>query len=352
MKKLVVLVLLALFAATVPALAQTEEEIDDGISFRCLDQRDDVRPLSVEVDGAPAIGQYAVPTEPADTLVVFGHGYGHISDSWVGHMKRAAADHGVIAVTMDYRGSYKDSAGNNRGWFVKEGAEDMIAATHLFQDSCPTITETVIFGVSMGGNSTGLAVAGAADEVNAQGGPLFDYWFNIEGAVNVVETYAGASVLAPANGFAANAKADIEDEMNGTFQDDPEGYADLAVVNHVGQIADSGVRGVVMVHAIEDGLVPYNQAREFIPLLLNEGLRVEMYTAASKGDGEGGTTATGYIPNKPQESPFAGHASETSTTHIVMRTALDRLWSLIDDDVPVADYADILVDTQGTLPLI
>lgn len=352
MKKLVTLVALALFASTVPAIARPDKapKAPKDPKIRCTDKADEALPLAMTVDGGSASGQYALPEEDPETLVVFGHGYGHISDSWVEHMKRVARELGAVAVTMDYRGTYKDEDGNNRGWFVKEGADDMIAATQLFQNQCSSITQTVIFGVSMGGNSTGLAVARSAEYENAQGGPLFDYWFNIEGAVNVVETYAGASVLAPANTFAANAKADIEDEMNATLQEDPQGYADLAVVSHADEIGASGIKGVVMVHAIEDGLVPYNQSRELVPLLLSQGIPTEMFTAG-RHEGEPGTTATGYIPNKPAESPFAGHASETSTRHIVMSTAFERLWALIDDDEVVRSYQEFFVDPEaGTFP--
>ena len=349
-RSLIAFVALALFAATIPAFADTVQGEDDEHSLKCRDRKDSVRPLGFDVDGSRATGQYALPEEDPDTLVIFGHGYGHFSESWVAHMKRAAADHGVIAVAMDYRGSYVDDFGKNRGWFVKEGADDMIEATHLFQDMCPTIEETVIFGVSMGGNSTGLAVARAADHENAQGGPLFDYWFDIEGAVNVIETYAGASVLAPANTFAANAKADIELEMGGaTLAEDPEGYLDLAVVSHIDEIADSGVKGVVLVHAIEDGLVPYNQSREFVPMLVGAGIPTEMFTAARKDPAESGTTITGYSGNN--SSPFAGHASETSTTHVVMATAFDRLWDLVDSGEAVRDYQEYFVDLElGTFP--
>lgn len=355
MKKLIVLVVLAMCASAVPALAGGEKDPKDpkaakGPKIRCTDDVDEALPLAMPVEGGTATGQYTLPEEDPETLVVFGHGYGHISDSWVEHMKRAAAEHGVAAVAMDYRGSYKDEKGTNRGWFVKEGADDMIAATKLFQAECSSIKQTVIFGVSMGGNSTGLAVAKSGEYENAQGGPLFDYWFNIEGAVNVVETYAGASLLAPANAYAANAKADIEDEMNATFQEDPEGYADLAVVSHADEIGASGIKGVVMVHAIEDGLVPYNQSRELVPMLLGEGIPTEMFTAG-RHEGEPGTTVTGYIPNKPTGSPFAGHASETSTRHIVMSTAFERLWALIDDDEVVRTYQEFFVDPEaGTFP--
>lgn len=347
MKKLTALIALVLLGATLPAGAQSATD-DDITKVRCTDQRLSVRPLSLPVGGGTATGQYALPESDPVTLVIFGHGYGHISDSWVAHMNRAASEHNVVAVTMDYRGSYKDADGNNRGWFVKEGADDMIAATELFQKLCPSIKTTVIFGVSMGGNSTGLAVARSAELRNQQGGPFFDYWFDIEGAVDVVETYAGASVLAPVNDFAANAVADIEDEMNGTFADDPEGYADLAVVSHIDQIAAADLKGIVLVHAIEDGLVPYNQSREFVPMLVANGVPTEMYTAV-RHEGETGTTLTGYSGD--HSSPFAGHASEASTRHIVMSTALSRLWELVDDGRVVWEYQEYIVDAEeGTFP--
>ena len=351
MKRLLILMALALVAGAIPAGAASKGSPPGQIArLQCHDGEDTAKQLQIPVDGETATGRYALPPQKnPTTLVVFAHGYGHDSKSWIDHMRNAAADHGVVSVTMDYRGTYRDGDGNLRGWFVKEGADDMIAATKVFMEQCPSITDTIIFGVSMGGNSSGLAVARAAAEANAADDPLFDYWFDIEGAVNVLETYAGAAALAPANAFAANAKADIEHEMGGsTPADDPAGYADLAVVSHMDEIAASGVKGVVMVHAIEDGLVPYNQSREFVPLLLESGIPVEMYTAG-RHEGETGTTITGYSGNNG--SPLAGHASETSQRHIVMTTALARLWELVDDGTVVETYMEYFVDPEaGTFP--
>lgn len=353
MKRLLVLVALALVVAALPAGAASGGGFPPGQIERiqCHDDDDTAKSLRLPVDGETATGRYALPAQKnPTTLVVFGHGYGHDSASWVDHMRNAATEHGVVSVTMDYRGTYRDQDGNVRGWFVKEGADDMIAATKFFQRECPSIEETIIFGVSMGGNSTGLAVARASREDDAASDPLFDYWFNIEGAVNVIETYAGASALAGSgNSFAINARDDIEREMGGkTLTEDPEGYADLAVVSHSDEIAASGVKGIVMVHAIEDGLVPYNQSREFVPLMLQEGIPVEMYTAG-RHEGETGTTITGYSGNN--SSPFAGHASEKSQRHIVMTTALGRLWDLVDSGTAVEPYMEYFVDPDaGTFP--
>ena len=352
MKKLIALVVAALAVGAVPALAKPpgapgNPKTPPGLAKKsCVDSDDATRSLALSVGGGTATGRYAVPSQLPETLVVFAHGYGHNSASWVDHMRKAASEHGVLAVAMDYRGTYEqtneDDSTTIRGWFVKEGAADMVAATQHFRTACPSISQTVLFGVSMGGNASGLALASAADQRGPDGKPLFDYWFDVEGAVNVVETYAGASVLAPANTFAANAKADIEDEMNATFEEDPEGYADLAVVSHMDEIEASGVKGVAVIHAIEDGLVPYNQAREIVPELVTRSIPTEVYTIGTKGEGESGTTISGYSPVK--DSPFAGHASETSETHLVMATALDRLWSLIDDGVDFAVYEENFTD--------
>ncbi|HYI46114.1 MAG TPA: alpha/beta fold hydrolase [Actinomycetota bacterium] len=346
MKKLACLICLIVTVGAVPATARPEKVPPGQAKKMCSDRLDDVKALTVPVGDETATGRYALPDSPPKALVVFAHGYSHHSESWIEHMRKAAADHGVIAVAMDYRGTYEqaneDGSVTVRGWFVKEGAEDLIAATKLFQGLCPSIEETTLFGVSMGGNASGLALAAAAQEKSPSGDPLFDHWFDVEGAVNVVETYAGASVLAPANEFAAFAKADIEDEMNGTPTDDPEGYADLAVVSHIDEIAASGVQGIAVIHALEDGLVPYNQARELVTELIPTQIPLEVHTIAGKGDGESGTTASGYSPVK--DSPFAGHASEKSETHIIMVTAFDRLWSLIDEGVGFESYTEHFVD--------
>ena len=352
MKRLLALVALALVGAALPAGAASKDFPPGQIErIQCHDDEDTAKDLRIPVDGETATGRYALPNRKnPSTLVVFGHGYGHDSSSWIDHMRNAAAGHGVVSVTMDYRGTYRDADGNVRGWFVKEGADDMIAATKFFQQECPSLEQVIIFGVSMGGNSTGLAVARASHEDNAADDPLFDYWFDIEGAVNVIETYTGAAALSSSgNTFANNAKTDIEQEMGGkTLAEDPAGYADLAVVSHTDEIAASGIKGIVMVHAIEDGLVPYNQSREFVPLMLQSGIPVEMYTAG-RHEGETGTTITGYSGNNG--SPLAGHASEKSQRHIVMTTALARLWELVDEGTEVETYMEYFVDPEaGTFP--
>jgi hypothetical protein len=88
---------------------------------------------------------------------------------------------------MDYRGleflpdSNEDGLPESRGWPVMTGAQDSIAAAQLFQSRCPTIQKTVLLGVSMGGNASGLAVSLAKDAKHPDGSPLFDYWGGCRG---------------------------------------------------------------------------------------------------------------------------------------------------------------------------
>lgn len=323
---------------------------DDGrgsTPLRCTGQPDRVHPLRIEVDGEPARGLYVVPRHRPDTLVVYAHGYGHSSESWRQHMVDTAHRTGAAAVAMDYRGTRftgdedGDGVTSTRGWRVAEGAADSIVAARAFEARCG-IERIVLMGVSMGGNAAGLALA--EQPTGDDGGPLFDWWVQVEGASNVIETYQGARVLAPVNEFAANAAADIEEAMGGTFEQVPGVYAERTVVNRIDDIAASGVQGAFVVHALEDGLVPYDQARELVGLLRRAGIGTDMHTVGTRDEeSEAGTTISGYAG---VDSPLTGHASERSTTHLVMRTAFDLVDRLVAGDLTPSG-AEVLVD--GTL---
>lgn len=270
--------------------------------------------------GRIAEAAYVLPAGKPRGIVVFDHGYGHTMYSWVRHMQRTARTLGVIAVTPDYRGQKNSFAAgqlpSSRGWNVSAGAVDTNTVAQLFDRSClKGKGHNVLYSVSMGGNTAGLALA--AQPKRTGGKPLFDEWVNVEGAANVLETYQGARALAPANTFAANAKADIEVEMGGTPEQVPQVYAERTVVNRVPDIAASGVKGVVMVHGLMDGLVTHDISRQLQALLLAAGVPVDLTAFVSRTTAsEPGTTIDGYAPTG-QTSPFAGHASEASETHDV-----------------------------------
>jgi acetyl esterase/lipase len=324
----------------------------------CQDSADTAIRFSLTVEGEAANGFYALPDTSPTGLVVFSHGYGHSSYSWQEHLRRTAAELDVIAVAMDYRGitflSTEKAPGipDTRGWNVSAGAEDGIAAAQYFEDEC-NITGTIVnYGVSMGGNTSGLMAAAGA--TRSTGDPLFDYWIDIEGANAVAETYTGARILAPFNAFAANAQTDIEAEMGGTFEARTSTYLEWSNITRADDMKAAGLKGVVLVHGVDDGLVTYDQSVTMRALLNAAGIPTHMFTVTLKSpESERETTATGYIGgaiDPTYRSPLAGHASEMSTTHIVSVLGFERLAAIYAGTKPDCTREYVVDGELGQLP--
>lgn len=367
-RSLILLSALIVLSSALPALAGPPDAPPGHIqSGRCVDNNEDAIPLTLQVGGEPAAGHYALPDEEPLAIVVFAHGYGHSSYSWIHHMTRTARDLDAIAVAMDYRGlqlspdSNHDGLPESRGWNAMKGAQDLVAAAEYFEAQCKSPKRTVLMGVSMGANMSGLALALARKNAD---NPLFDHWIDVEGAVNVIETYAGARLLAPFNATAKKAQEDIEAEMGGPIESKPAAYQERAVVTRINDIKASGVKGVTVIHGLDDGLVPYNQGREMATLLLAARIPTDMFTVGRRSqESEKETTATGYVgdpvfaglPNQEPlpydyKSPLAGHASEKSTTHIIMVKAFERLAETVKGYQPTL-YKEYFVDGElGTTP--
>lgn len=319
----------------------------------CTGDPSSVQQLDYTVHGQPAKALYALPAGRPKGIVVFDHGYGHTMHSWARHIARTATQLGVIAIAPDYRGQVdtadpKGGLPSSRGWRVQEGADDSIAAVQLFDRACGHRGTNVVYGVSMGGNTSGLVVA--AKPKDSKGKPLFDYWVAVEPAVNVTETYQGARVLAPVNEFAAHATADIEQEMGGSFEARPDVYAQRTVVARAQDIAASGIKGVSIAHGIVDGLVTHDESRQLQALLRAQGIPVDMWAALTHSKtSEAGTTLDGYAP-VPHDSPFAGHASETSMTQDVGLAGFAALTGIFHGVTPSCreGFFDGQTDTAGS----
>jgi len=301
----------------------------------CTGDANAVHPLDLPVQGQNASGLYVLPARPARTLVVFGHGYSYNDMAWVKHMTNAAGIDGAVSVTMNYRGLTdlpKDGTGypRSRGWPVAAGAQDLVAAGRYFDATCGPFDRILLLGISMGGNSTGLAAAAQAKRID--GRPLFDYWVGIEGVYNLTELYNEATLVSPTNAFAAHAKSDIEAETGGTFEQVPQAYAARTVVNRAAEIAASGLKGVYVVHAVNDGEAAYNQAQEMVSSLRGAGLPTDLYSVSRHAPGDDQTIDT-TLAGAPGGS--AGHEAEWSTHDIVLDTGFDRITaSLIRGEPP------------------
>jgi len=330
----------------------------DHLGFECYDDGDAVYEIPENPWGIT--GKYALPASEPGAIATFAHGYGHTTDSWVEHLRAAAAE-GALAFATDYRGTWIDEDEDVRGWFVREGADDSIVIAQAFMMLCHDLQTSIILGVSMGGNASGLAVA--AGQTKPDGSPLFDYWIAAEPAANVIETYLEAAVVEPAVPFAAKAKADIEAQHGGTLWEQPASYAEGTIVLRSDDIVASGVQGVAVIHGFDDGLVPYNQGRELATVLRANGLPTDFYNAARREtdgtpEGSDNTTLTENAARPLLEAagqaytePLAGHGTESSQTHIVIRTAFEILFDLLRGEAVPANREFVVDGEAGTIPI-
>ena len=140
----------------------------------------------------------------------------------------------------------------------------------------------------------------------------------------------------------------------------------------VQQIASSGVKGVAVVHSAEDGLVPYDQGREYVTAQRPAGMPVDMYTVLrrtsdtnqtgqttllSDANGSsdctgGGSGAVGPLPSVvPVCDPFAGHGWEGSETQLTIRTGMALAWNFISKHPQGPANRECAVDAGAVNPL-
>jgi hypothetical protein len=280
-----------------------------------------------------AAGRYALPADPAPTvLVVAFHGHGNDSCAWRTHLQQIAA-HGAAVIAMDYSGQRQEPV-ENYGWFVREGAADSIAAAQWMLARHPSIRTVIAFGISMGGNAAGLAVA-SPDALRADGSPLFDYLVDVEGVNNLAEEYAIVRAVEPVNAGAAQARQEIEEENGGSIEQAPQAYADATLIARVMDMAS--LKGAVVINAVDDGLVSPSQSPEMALALNVAGVPSHLFTILANGGAEDGSTLTSVVGDpvfsaagETYRSPFAGHGWEGSDTQLVIATGFEQLFALID----------------------
>lgn len=326
----------------------------------CTGEPTSVQTLNITVGGVPTYGYYSLPSTTPRGIVVLGHGYPTTAHSMLPLMPGIAQRDGVIVVAMDYHGTVDlegPTGATSRGWKVSEGAADSIAATRLFNSTCqglsPTRFVNSAFGISMGGNMTGLAVSEQA--TRADGSPLFDYWFDVAGVTDVPEIYTDATLISllPLGGIqttGANAKADIEAEMGSPILNLGT-YLNRSPALRASQMKSSGLKGVVVAHGVLDGEVTSDQSDQMVAALAAAGIPTDYSTSVFKApetppgltlDGDVLGLIPGYV------SPFAGHVNA-----IVLDAALARLDALYQEGVAPSGLKLTLVDgTVGTIPLL
>jgi hypothetical protein len=350
------LVVVCVLAMATPAHAQTRLEgaCDYHKNFDATFTDDGVG-LTSELTGMP--GRYALPDPAAadpTVLIAMFHGYGNDSCSWRRHLQRFAAT-GAVAFAMDYE-PYTGAPSNHsrRGWSVQRGAVDSIAQAKYFLAQYPSIKTVISFGISMGGNASGLAVAQQAKR--ADGKPLFDYWIGVEGVNNLTEEYQALSPLGAVNAGAEEFRVDVERETGGTLLTAPDAFRQRTVVARAPDIAASGLKGALLVHGIDDGLVPNNQVHEMTVALRAAGVPVEVYnvlrsrTAEDYPDDTASAIALAALV-AGYNSPLAGHGWEGSYTQNVVMTGFGQLFALVcGSRTSVAAFDEHTIDGDVASP--
>jgi hypothetical protein len=295
-----------------------DEQLDRALSNPIRADDAVVHEIWIDVDGVPARGLVAYPRGRATQLVVCAHGMGHTADEWAPHLRRIAA-RGAIAVAMDYS-PYFD---------LDRGAAETLAAARYLQRRVRTIDQTYLFSVSMGGAVAGKALAESTG--------VFDHWIDLEGLTNTVESWAEASAVGH------RAAADLEADAGGTPTTATDAYAARSPAMRAGEIAAHGLRGVVLAHSVNDGLVPYDQARELADGLAAAGVAWDFHSVARGPCSEQGTTGTGAF-GLFNPACLAGHATETSTTHPIMSTGFAVLFDSFAHEHEYAGQREYVVD--------
>lgn len=339
---------------------------DTAVTAPCTSTSQTPQPLAVTVNGQQATGVYSLPSQAPRGIVVVGHGFPGTATTFAAQVQQIATNDNVIAVSMNYRGT---DLSTGLGWRVIEGAQDSIAATKLFDSACPGSAAFVntVFGISMGGNMSGLAVSQNA--TRASGAPLFNYWFDVAGVTDVTETWADAEAisqvpLGSTQTTGNNALTALSAEFGGTPLTVPGTYLANSPVTRAGLMRASGIQGVEIFHGADDGEVTADQSAQMAAALGVAGVPTDVYTSVFNtpggsngltldGDTLGAAVSAlnsaalmGLLP--AYVSPFSGHVSA-----VVLSSALAHLQALYNQHQVPTGLSVTLQDGQlGTYPLL
>lgn len=311
MRFLVALIALAALVPFVPAVSAASSVVD----------------YTVVVGDEVAHGLLSVPESSPSTLVVVTHGWGHTAESHRGHLQ-ALADEGYLGVAMDFRGT---------GFPLGAGAADTEAAVYDLLTAYPSVDEVVMFSVSMGTAPGAMVIADNPG--------LVSRWFLSEPMANLAETWAEASAVCPFVAFACAPQQQIEAECGGTPVSQAECFRERVAVARVPEFV--GVRDAVVVHGVNDGLVPHNQGREVTAALRAHDVATDFY-AVLRGDvGGEGTTLTGH--GGSNFDGWAGHGTESNDDHTVTKLSWELFFQWIDG--ASAANGEFVIDRElGRLP--
>lgn len=283
-----------------------------------------------------AIISFLPNTEPT-RLVVMCHGLGQdVRTVWVQHTE-AVARHDTVALAPNYR--------DNARFPVARGAHDTIAATLAAKARFPSIETVYLLGVSMGGAVSATAITESI-ALDAAGRSLYHHWIAPEPLTNLFEAWVQASVALP------EVAEDMESDAGGRPDQVPAEYRRRSGALNASAMAAGGLRTLSLMHAVNDGLVVYNQGREMATAAAAVGIPTQLWTvtrvAPEQAPGNTLSAAiTGFFdaPDPTEPLDLSGHGFEGDPHHPIMRIAFEQLEALLDGNYDESlPYAEYLVD--------
>lgn len=294
----------------------------------CSASSQTARPTSLTVQGQPSPGYASLPRSKPTALVVVAHGYAWTAPAWKSKLKLIASGDGAVAVAPEIRGLTLEPPEHgfprSRGIPLRNAVADLTAYGQHYVRSCPSIRTVVLVGYSLGATYSGDTLLHMPKR--AGGKPLFNYYVGMEALEDVFGEFQLAKAL-PNDAFVQGAVQDATAELGGTVDQDPAAYHAINPIEHIAAIRAAGIRGVILVHGVDDGLVPYSQATDMTKALRQGGIKTDLYTARKRRPGDVPDTTLSGRFGKP--SGNTGHAPDWAVRHLVPATGLHALHDLL-----------------------
>lgn len=242
-------------------------------------------PLTLLVENEVANGQVFEPYrdrvgdfEPTK-LLTFCHGHTEVAADFGYILQDIATQTGALVVAMDYR----NAPGNENGDFnLLQGSQDTIAATRWALDNYPSIESSDLWGWSMGGFVSGMALAYAPE--------LYRYWVGSFPAVNAGGAWAlftALDALGVTDGFAQ----EMENEVGCSFPECPQPYFERSP-SMLGNLMHP--ERAVILHGVFDPESPYEQGREMFTSMVMNQIPASFYTFISEPADDGSPKPVGH----------------------------------------------------------
>ena len=300
----------------------------------CTAKSPNAKRVALKVAGQRSPGYASMPRRKPTALVVVAHGYSWGADSWKTKLRMIARDDRAVAVAPEFRGlrvvgRKEGGFESTRGIPLRKAMADLNAYTRSYRARCRSVKTVVLVGYSIGAGYSGNALMGRPKRTG--GKPLYDYFVGMEAVEDIFGEFKPAEQI-QGDAFIQGAIDDGAAELGGTVDEKPEAYHAVNPIEHVDRIKASGLKGAILVHGSDDGLVPYSQSVDMTKALRDHGIRTDLYTARKRRPGDDpDTTLSGRFGEPSGDS---GHASDASTNHLVPETGLSVLHALLKGKRP------------------